>query len=81
MSSEGRYAVESVTTATDTHFQIDEAKIAAEARYDGKWVLRTNTALATAEVALQFKRLWMVEHWFRSCKSLLAPNEVSDPGG
>ena len=27
------------------HFQIDEAKIAEEARYDGKWVLRTNTDL------------------------------------
>jgi len=51
---------------------IDEAKIEEEARYDGTYVLRTNnTELATAEVALQFKRLWMVEQWFRSCKSLL----------
>ena len=48
------------------HFQIDEAKIEEEARYDGKWVLRTNTDLDAAEVALQFKRLWMVEAWFRS---------------
>lgn len=53
------------------HFAIDEAKIAEEARYDGTWVLRTSTELATAEVALQYKKLWMVEHWFRSCKSLL----------
>ncbi len=52
------------------HFRIDEAKIAEDARSDGKWVLRTNTALDTAEVALQYKQLWMVEHWFRSCKSL-----------
>src|SRR5512138_935449 len=43
------------------HFQIDEAKIKEEARYDGKWVLRTNTDLDVAEVALQYKRLWMVE--------------------
>jgi len=43
------------------HFQIDEAKIEEEARYDGKWVLRTNTDLDTAEVALQFNRLWMVQ--------------------
>ena len=35
------------------HFQIDEAKIAEDARYDGKWVLRTNTDLDSAEVALQ----------------------------
>jgi hypothetical protein len=55
----------------DRHFAIDEAKIAAEARYDGTWVLRTNTELPTAEVALQYKKLWMVEQWFRTCKSLL----------
>jgi len=65
-----------VTTESETHFQIDEAKIAAEVRYDGKWVLRTNTELATADVALQFKRLWMVEHWFRSCKTLLATRPI-----
>ena len=52
-------------------FQVDEAKIAEDARYDGKWVLRTNTDIDAAEVALQYKRLWMVEQWFRSCKSLI----------
>ena len=54
----------------------DEAKIAEEARYDGKWVLRTNTDLDSAEVALQYKRLWMVEHWFRSCKTLLQTRPI-----
>jgi Transposase DDE domain len=58
------------------HFQIDEAKIKEEARYDGKWVLRTNMDLDTAEVALQYKRLWMVEAWFRSCKSLLQTRPI-----
>ena len=58
------------------HFRIDEAKIAEDARYDGKWVLRTNTELDSAEVALQYKRLWMVEHWFRSCKSLLQTRPI-----
>jgi transposase len=58
------------------HFQIDEAKIKEEARYDGKWVLRTNTDLDAAEVALQYKRLWMVEAWFRSCKSLLETRPI-----
>ena len=68
------------------HFRIDEAKLKEEARYDGKWVLRTNTDLDAAEVALQYKRLWMVEAWFRSCKSLLAdaadlpPLRRDDPG-
>jgi hypothetical protein len=57
-------------------FRIDEAKIAEDARYDGKWVLRTNTDLDAAEVALQYKRLWMVEQWFRSCKSLLQTRPI-----
>jgi transposase len=60
----------------DSHFAIDEAKSAEEARYDGTWVLRTNTELPTADVALQFKQLWMVEHWFRSCKSLLETRPI-----
>jgi len=60
----------------DSHFAIDEAKLAEEARYDGTWVLRTNTKLATAEVALQYKKLWMVEQWFRSCKSLLETRPI-----
>jgi len=62
------------------HFQIDQAKIREEARYDGKWVLRTNTELEAAEVALQYKRLWMVEAWFRSSKSLLQTSLDSHRG-
>jgi Transposase DDE domain len=58
------------------HFAIDEAKLAEEARYDGTWVLRTNTELPTSEVALQYKKLWLVEHWFRSCKSLLETRPI-----
>jgi hypothetical protein len=58
------------------HFRIDEAKVAEDARYDGKWVLRTNTDLESAEVALQYKQLWMVEQWFRSCKTLLQTRPI-----
>ena len=46
------------------------------ARYDGKWVLRTNTDLDSAEVALQYKQLSMVEQWFRSCKTLLQTRPI-----
>jgi hypothetical protein len=53
------------------HFEIDEAKLKAEARYDGKWVLRTNTSLSAEEVALKYKQLWQVEALFRTTKSLL----------
>ena len=52
-------------------FAVDEEKIEEEARYDGKWVLTTNMDLPSAEVALKYKQLWMVEDVFRSMKSLL----------
>jgi hypothetical protein len=52
-------------------FAVDEDKIKDEARYDGKWVLTTNTDLPAREVALKYKQLWMVEDVFRSMKSLL----------
>jgi hypothetical protein len=58
------------------HFVIDEAKLAKEARYDGTWVLRTNTQLSATTVALQYKKLWLVEQWFRSCKSLLVTRPI-----
>jgi len=55
---------------------IDEKKIEAEARFDGKFVLRTNSDLPASEVALQYKRLQQVEHFFRSVKSLLETRPV-----
>jgi hypothetical protein len=58
------------------HFVVDEAKLQEEARYDGVWVLRTNTELTATEVALQYKKLWLVEHWFRSCKTLMATRPI-----
>ncbi|MEW6425629.1 MAG: transposase [Bacillota bacterium] len=42
-----------------------------DARYDGKYVLRTNSGLDTAEVALAYKDLWRVERAFRELKSTL----------
>jgi hypothetical protein len=45
--------------------KIDPRKVEAEARYDGKWVLRTNTDLPASEVALQYKQLLQVEQFFR----------------
>jgi hypothetical protein len=57
--------------ASSNHFEIDLEKVKREERYDGKWVLRTNTDLSSAEVALKYKQLWTVEALFRSAKSLL----------
>jgi transposase len=55
---------------------IDEAKVKAEARYDGKWVLRTNTDLSADQVALKYKQLWQVERVFRDVKSLLLTRPI-----
>lgn len=58
------------------HFEVDEAKLKEEARYDGLWVLRTNMALPVAQVALRYKELWMVERLFRDTKTLLKTRPV-----
>jgi hypothetical protein len=61
---------------TGKTFSVDEDRIEQEARYDGTWVLRTNTTIPTAEVALTYKRLWTVEEMFRSMKSLLSTRPI-----
>jgi hypothetical protein len=50
---------------------VNPDKIEEEARYDGKWVLKTNTALTAEQVALKYKELWQVEQVFRDMKSVL----------
>jgi len=55
---------------------IDEAKVKAQARFDGKFVLRTNLDLPSDAVALRYKELWRVERLFREAKSLLATRPV-----
>ena len=50
---------------------INQAKIEEEARYDGKWVLKTNTTLTAEQTTLKYKELWQVEQVFRDMKSLL----------
>jgi hypothetical protein len=65
-----------VTTEGGRHFVIDEEKIKEEARYDGKWVLTTNTTLPTSEVALKYKQLWTVEAIFRTMKTTLQTRPI-----
>lgn len=56
--------------------RVDPKKVEAEARYDGKWVLRTNTTLPAAEGARQYKQLLMVEQFFRAAKDLLETRPI-----
>ena len=57
-------------------FTLDEAKVKAEARYDGKWVLQTNLADEPKIIALAYKELWMVEDMFRTMKSILETRPI-----
>jgi len=55
---------------------IDQEKVQSESRFDGKWVLQTNTDLPADQVALKYKELWQVERVFRDVKSLLETRPV-----
>ena len=59
-----------------SHFVIDDKKVSDDARYDGKWVLTTDTALSAQEVALKYKQLLMVERIFRDMKSVLETRPI-----
>lgn len=50
--------------------------IKAEASFDGKYVLRTNTELPAAEVAVQYKRLLLVEQFLRTTMSVLYTRHI-----
>ena len=65
-----------VKATGEGRFELDEEKLEAEARFDGKWVLRTDTDLDAAQVALRYKDLWMVEDLFRTVKSVLRTRPV-----
>ena len=58
-------------TPDETHFEIDEERVAADARYDGLYVLRTNTNLNPLAVMLRYRELLRVEDIFKTTKSIL----------
>ena len=65
-----------LTTVGDGHFVIDRAKAEADARFDGVFVLRTNTELNPLAAMLRYKQLCTVEHSFRTAKHLLATRPI-----
>jgi len=58
------------------HFVIDEKQVKAEERYDGIWVLRTNTVYNAETVAHVYKALWTVEDIIRTAKSILETRPI-----
>jgi hypothetical protein len=63
-------------TPDEQHFTIDEARVADDARYDGLYVLRTNTRLDPLSVMLRYRELLVVEQLFRTAKALLATRPI-----
>jgi hypothetical protein len=57
-------------------FVIDRAKVEADARYDGLFVLRTNTRVAPLQVVLRYRNLLAVEDAFKTAKALLATRPI-----
>jgi len=55
---------------------LNRGKIEAEARFDGKSVLRTNLDLDAADIAIAYRELWLVEDVFRTMKSILSTRPI-----
>jgi transposase len=60
----------------DNHFAIDHTKAEEDAKFDGVFVLRTNTELAPLDAMLCYKQLWTVERIFRTTKDLLVTRPI-----
>ena len=58
------------------HFAIDEEQVNAEQRYDGIWVLRTNTDYNAPDGSHVYKALWTVEDIIRTTKSILETRPI-----
>jgi hypothetical protein len=63
------------TTDTD-RFEIDPDRVEADARFDGIYVLRTNTGLPPLQAMLRYRELLGLEALFRGAKSLLRTRPI-----
>jgi hypothetical protein len=57
-------------------FVIDRAKVEADARFDGLFVLRTNTKISALQIVLRYRNLLAVEDAFKTAKALLATRPI-----
>ena len=63
-------------TVSAEHFAVDETRVAEDARFDGLYVLRTNTKLTPLQVMLRYRDLLRVEQLFRQAKAVLATRPI-----
>ena len=57
-------------------FAIDPAKVAADAQFDGVFVLRTSLSMSALSVVLRYRNLLAVEQGFLAAKTLLATRPI-----
>jgi transposase len=55
----------------DSHFAIDPDRVAAAAKFDGIYVIRTNAQISPLVIALRYRERWIVEDIFRTAKSVI----------
>jgi hypothetical protein len=65
-----------LATPREGRFEIDAARIADDAQFDGLHVLRTNSRMNMLSVALAYRELWRVEAIFRTAKSILETRPI-----
>jgi hypothetical protein len=65
----GNSAYRRFLTTVGPHFTIDRAKVDAEARFDGLFVLRTNAPLTPLQAMLRYRELLVVEQLFRTANT------------
>ncbi|MEJ2375483.1 MAG: IS1634 family transposase [Pseudolabrys sp.] len=65
-----------LATTGENGFVIDRGNVEEDARFDGIFVLRTNTELSPTDAMLCYKQLAMVENAFRTAKSLFATRPI-----
>jgi len=63
-------------TADNSHFTIDPERVAAAAKFDGLYVIRTNARISPLAVALRYRERWIVEDIFRTAKSIIGTRPI-----
>lgn len=63
-------------TTDNSHFTIDPERVAAAARFDGLYVIRTNAQISPLVVALRYRERWIVEDIFRTAKSIIGTRPI-----
>ena len=63
-------------TADNNHFTIDPERVAAAAKFDGLYVIRTNAQISPLVVALRYRERWIVEDIFRTAKSIIGTRPI-----